>query len=368
MSPGKKYPDEEEFPVDQSGAPVEETLGDSEPFSRFGSRKEEPPSSSAPGKPTRVPELKAIVLGPPGSGKSSFIGALQRSLIANPSAVVRRCLYKAPHSGGTSEVGNPNEEPSGAFGEIGVERFYVELAQSPRGVELTLHESTGNDSPEGPVEHGGSSAWAAQARGAQLLVLCVDAGTGQRDYWLSTVEQIVRDLTWLEEDPGAKDSEAELRGILPIPSSGRIHCLPFKRVLFLLSKIDLLFERALETQSGYGFLRLIAAQESSQLAHALDPVPQLCNLLGTSTVGKVLHAVQEEAEVAVAATSSRGMGSIFLDLHRGGRRSRCTAGLTDGPLLGIKEALEFLVTGHCTAPVARLSRSSLQRNRFVQLL
>jgi len=359
LRPGMKQPNEAGLPIDGSGVPGEETLGDAEPFSRVGSSRTEPTGSSVSAEPARVPELKAIVLGPPGSGKSSFIAALESSLIANPSNLVRRCT---DNSGSTPEGEIPNGGPAEAFWERGAKSFYIELAQSPhRGVNLKLYESRGEGCSEGPTNPGHSSTWLAQARHAHLLVLCVDARDGQRAYWQSMVEHLVRDLTSLEEAPGAKDSEAELQGIIPSLSPGRTYCLPFRRVLFLLSRVDLLFERALESQNGYGFLQLIAAQEPSQLARALDPAPQLCSLLGTLIVGKVLHAVQEKAEVAVVATSSRGMGSTLRDFHGGD-------GLTDWRPLGIKEALEFLVTGLCTAPVAPLSRSVLGRNHFVQLL
>jgi hypothetical protein len=263
-----------------------------------------------------------------------------------------------------------NQKRTETLAETNAHRFYVELTQPVPAVELVIYESGGEQASQAYADSSLNSAWTEQARGAQLLILCVDTKESQRDFWRLALEQVVHDLAQRQEELETDESNAELRKILPTSRSTRgcAHCLPFKRVLFLLSRFDLLLETALESQNGYGFLKLITALEPRHLARALDPVPQLCSLLGTSTIGKVLHAMQEDAEIAVGAVSAKGMSLNLSRLHAKARgRPGGAADLAEWRPFGVKEALEFLITGQCTAPVVPLVKEDLWEKSFIRL-
>jgi len=161
-----------------------------------------------------------------------------------------------------------------------------------------------------------------------------------------------------------------LSGILPPlrPSPSGARCLPFRRVLFLLSRVDLLLESALALHNGYGILRQFAEVEPRNLAQALDPAPQLCSLLGTATVGRLLHAMHEDAEVAVGAVSANGFGSVT-DGPSAEDRGRLgdVVGLAEWCPFGVREALEFLITGTCSNTVLPLTKFDLRKRSSLRL-
>jgi GTPase SAR1 family protein len=357
------------FSTDRSGGSLRsESLGDSEPFSRVG--KPEPWDES--GEPAELRQLKAVLLGPPASGKSSFVAALQQGLIVDPSDVLRRCV---PQGASTSlanrasravQAGERLAEPSE---ETDAYSFQVEVTQPPVTIELVIYDG-GGDRVFSPTNSGTSSfdsTWLAQAQSAQILVLCVDSKAPQPAYWQSALSQLVEDLAKRQEDLRATRG---LPGILHPPqfNSAGARCLPFGRVLFLLSRIDLLIETALAQQNGFGYLRRLAGVEPRSLGRTLDPAPQLCALLGTGTVGRFLHAMPEGAEIAVGVVSARGFGSITDEPDAEGKGLISSdISLADWCPFGIREALEFLMTGEYSDPVVSLSKRDLRQRSLLRL-
>jgi hypothetical protein len=327
---------------------------------------EEPAPFSEMGGQAGLAQLKAVLLGPAASGKSSFVAALEQSVILDPGDAVDRCLprgasaWLAQRADNAVNAGERLTEPSV---EMEVFGFEVELKRPSDTVELLIHDGPGESmfSPRGGGTNLFDSTWLDEARSAQVLVLCVDAEARRRDYWRAALGQLVEDLASRRGGPRAGEA--------------RIGSLPFDRVLFLLSCIDRMCSAVLAASNGRhngsGFLRRLSAGGPSALGRALDPAPQLRALLGAAALGRVLHAVQEGAEVAVGAVSAGGFdptsGRGRLDEKGRGRRGGVDT-FGDWCPFGVREALEFMVTGRSSGSVVSLARRDLRPRSTVRIL
>jgi hypothetical protein len=202
------------------------------------------------------------------------------------------------------------------------------------------------DGPGGhllPQERGArgrdSSEWdslIAAARGAHSLVLCVDASAPQLAALYCGLPELITAM-----------KQGERR-------------LPHRRVLLLLTKIDLIIDAFVHSARGSQQDRMrpgrvdAGYQESATIARMLSPLGQAEALLG-KIVEMIRAGVRSDAVFAVGACSALGLQALQTASRRkrGGLPSVAERLATWSPF-GVREALLFLAAGDIRHPIERV--------------
>ena len=303
-----------------------------------------------------LPELRAVALGPSRSGKTSFVAAIAQSFLGAPEgeAACRVLPLDASNAlGDRAEAAGLGSDLAEATATAQSFRFEVTIDRPPTALELVIYDEAGagtaaaRGDPPSPL----SPEWLVEARSAQLLQVCVDAASPQRDYWRRAVGQLVSAL-------------AERGG-------NGVRTLPFRRVLFVLGQVDRLAGVAIDGFRCGGrqeFLHRLADDGEYAIACALDPGRQLCELVGRPAIGRLLQALDPDAQVAAVTVSAGGFAAGQGRFDADGKRRAAYDDDSDWQPFGVKEALEFLVTGACSGQVVALSTADLQRPQALRLL
>jgi GTPase SAR1 family protein len=139
-------------------------------------------------------------------------------------------------------------------------------------------------------------------------------------------------------------------GLMRWRDGGRRTRLRAKRVLLLLTKIDVLAERLSDQLCAQGV-------EASALAVAesLDPLPLALELLGARPLRRIMRAMDVDAELAVGVVSATGFVRDTGESFSAWSRDRPEEErLRSWRSFGVQEAVLFMSTGRCVGPVRRV--------------
>lgn len=303
-----------------------------------------------------------VLVGPPASGKSSFLGSLAR---ASTDAQEGASISLRPGFALTALAGeyakNWGQMPPclAATPEPSLYDFQVEVCGASIGVPVeravTVQEWPGSllfrvpgCSPPSRRDCGMLRFFRA-ARQSTCLVLCVDSSVPARHLWGDSLPQLLEGLTVSTGRllPGLSLPTAELP-----PTLSPQRQLPFSRVLVLLTKIDRLCAEAVEHLRAKGYPPFVAealpfsrlARSPLDLARNLDPLGLAENLLGVGLLDTIRSALPRQADLAVGLASSWGFGRT----SPSGRNQD----LSTWSPWGFGAALLFLLTGQALQPVA----------------
>lgn len=331
---------------------------------------------AAPGRVTAadVPSEESLLIGSPGSGKTSFLAALARAgmltvdtfstclplghatwLLRDACSSLRRCgpLVSPPRHGGSYSFelrGRTNPDLQAA-------------TEGPR--RLVVHELSGaalfpvvgESSEVNPYANVSTGFVSERARNADHLVLCLDVLDPRPEDWQLVLIRLFDDLA----SGGSETSRGH-------------RALRFDRVLVLFSRLDLLCQRAWEAlfppgRNGRGFVALGSALGRARpldLAERLDPIGQAIELVGEETLAQILSYIGPRAQLGMGFVSAGGFdlrtGFPFLDAT--GRPTAASV-LREWRPHGVLEALDFLAWGRSSATVRLIDRRVLAEYRTV---
>jgi hypothetical protein len=317
------------------------------------------------------PKRKCIVIGPPGSGKTGFLQAIERAcqvpvdehyrIRVVPFGRTASLMGQAISSFTTGQgLGQPFEVIDSLQFGVGIRRGSKgsQRYSAETFLEMIFKELPSRVAfPGSPIINGSRPQEATEeVRTADSLVLLVDALDPRTELWY-------------EHLPIILDSFRE--------SNARY--LRVDRILVLLSRVDLLCDAVMRPHrlagkaSPRSFKRLAGATPAD-LAHAIDPLEQTCELLGKPILKAVLDVLRPGASLAVGIVSAGGF------VHKSGEPLwnatgqcwSCQGGASSSALrlwepYGIREAVLYLAIGQADSPIVPLSYADLAQTQGITI-
>lgn len=301
------------------------------------------------------PELKpieCIVLGPPGAGKTSWIGALGQSMTLPPEnhralrlipratgVIVERLGIEDVALGTMMQPESPrHSKPQDSYQSGGLARFDFDIGPiSPSG---RLRRTTFIEcplTPEGfpPSTNLGSCGLSLSSKAIRCLVISLDGSSNQTLFWHRVLPSLLDRLTSLPENDRERRTPKE-HGTAP-----------FDRILFSINKVDEICRLALAIPVQER--KRLQAQgltwaTKSDVVKRINPLRYLAQQLGTPGISRILSVARQDSPIAVCTTSARGLIMPQKEEENGtawkGRES-----LLSWRPFGLLEALRFVMTG-----------------------
>lgn len=356
-----------------------------------------------------------ILLGPPGSGKTSFLAALGRAGLLSQRDELRcqplgQAVWLLKDTSWALSRNGALASPSTCAGSysFAVERrrgHRREVGPTTAGTVIfhdlyrRLFPSRADGEETEAAEASLSGNAVEQARTARYMILCIDPFYPRPDDWQTVLPTLVDNLSTAQQVASARDGQSvgctNSAGRLRNSHKGlkrpvRRRALPFDRVLVLFSRVDLLCEQVLQammqgrlqaSEDGAGSIGKSLGRTLSQLCPAallrrMDLTAEAVSLVGDATISILLGAIRTGAELGIGFCSAGGF-----DTHRDGRpflgpdgRAADHQSVESQDVLrgwhpfGVLEALEFLMWGHTAATVQAVDRSALLEQRGVHWL
>ncbi len=338
---------------------------------RVAPRKESGSSAGNPAHEEAPSVLACALIGPKGSGKTAFVASLGRAGIFSSLEEIRvvptgRASWLTEEAldnfrNGRTLVNPSSSKKSYAFM---VSDRATQRRRSPYG-QLALRDLPSRSlfSSE-PRSHESTAMQRFDfeaAHTSQALILFFDALKPRREDWQTALIRILDELSVSNSasgrDRGSEDSRAHRSGFR----------LPRKRILILLSRVDLLCTDILQRGKAQGSL-FLKGLTPGRLALRLDPLAQAVERLGLKLLRTFLTVLGTKGEVAVALTSSGGFdpetGLSVLDAD--GRPNNLSNGRGRSPSLdlwspcGLLESIEWLLTGRAGAAIELVHAKALR--------
>ncbi|HVR09303.1 MAG TPA: hypothetical protein VMW75_14730 [Thermoanaerobaculia bacterium] len=308
------------------------------------------------------PRHDCVVIGLPGCGKSSLLGALTRvsGATGEDGAEVRLIAGEALTALAAEvaqSIGEGDPAPCPTLEPASYD-LQVEVRDRPGGDavarEILIQEWPGgaiawvNGLVHGPPGQSRVKPLLETVRGAHCLVLCVDALAPRRRLWDAVLPSLISDLATASGELLPRLGLAGRGDLPPVMSSRRQ--LPFAAVLLLLTKVDRLCAAAADAIERAGVRQRIPldldrlARSQAGLARCLDPSRFAADRLGDAWLDQLRGALRPGARLAVGLTSARGF---------------TVAGAQGGGWLpfGVREALRFIVDGVARHPLEAVATS-----------
>jgi hypothetical protein len=345
-----------------------------------------------------------VLIGPPGSAKTSFVHAVPQACYLPSRDSLR--LEFIPEAGIAEEhpralsilTGGEAREASRSISECIFElRAYPRRRRwskaPPQTTRFSLTDGPGGAFFASSREAGAESTgfWRRRMEhamvGATSLVLFVNAAKPDVTLIQRAFPSVIEKLrTEVGVPPPRPPTWRRWLSRLPLLRSSRLldtatrqrtfeRRLDLKRVLILLTRIDVLAADAVETlrrgvSLGESRARHLApgSWTPQQLAEAIDPVAQARSLLGPILLNLVRDAIPPQATLAVGVCSAGGFEPSAQGmplLGRGGQPLRQFAGESEDDLVrrwrpfGVREALLFVTQGRAGGTVREVTPRDL---------
>lgn len=302
------------------------------------------------------PELRpieCIVLGPAGSGKSSWISALGQSMVLpreDPRAlrIIPRDRGVVLEGLGVEAIARGRALDTSALGVSGRpaslehvgarDRFVFDIGPvTPVGRlrRVTFIERSLAGSDSGFVEKSDFPTLSLAPRTVRCLVLCLDGSSNQTAFWHSLLPMLLDHLTRLpENDLDRRDPHEQ-------------GTAPFDRVLFSVNKIDVPCRAVLEISDQERALlraRGLSWTSGKEVAECLDPLRTVTQQFGEAGRKRLDSITRRSTPIAAGVTSAHGFDLDKPSNCSNGAGQNLESLLTWRPY-GLLDALRFITTG-----------------------